>query len=807
MLGKFLPFLALAGAVAIASILAASSLHAQSTGSVEGRVIGADGGEPLADLTVRLENALSGFSRQTVTDADGVYRFRNVPFQTYSLSISGPGFSALRESIAVDSSVPVTGTHRLIASPSEALTVTAFEGFRLVEPDETGTRHELSLNRIEKLPTAVGERGIESILMSFPGFAANANGSIHPRGAHNQMTFVVDGMPISDQLTGSFASALDASIVDTIELYTGNIPAEFGNKVSGVAHIVTRSGMGSRRKFGGSAQIGAAEFDTLSNVAQFFGETSRVGYFVSIRSMKSNRFLDQVSLDNLHNGGNAQRFSSRFDYEAPGGDRLRLNLMTGRSSFQVANLRSQHTAGQRQRQLLRDASASVGWFKTLSPLSTLDVTASYRTSIAQLFPSAGDTPVEAAQARHLTTVNLGTRYSRIAGAHNLRMGVDLQRFPLSENFSFGITDPSFNDPESEFFNPNLAPQDLTRGGAPFHFSDWRSGRLFSLFAHDQISWRRLAFSLGLRYDDYRLLSEGRQLQPRVGLAYHLPFSRTVLRASYNRTYQTPPNENLLLAGSAEAARLAPPVVTESLGSAVFEILPERQNVYEGGVQQALGDSMSVHLTYYHKNSVDLQDNDNFLDTGIIFPTSLAKSRVNGFEARLEAMPSPRINGTLSLTHARAIVTPPFTGGLLLGREAVDALSEGPFIIDHDQALALHGVLHYRVRDGVWTTWSMRHDSGLVSNPSDPAEVAADPDFFDLLPYVDLTSDPPRARPRNVVDFNVGFERSIDDLRRWDLQLQVTNLFDATALYNFQSIFVGTRVVQPRTLGLKLRWHW
>ncbi len=47
------------------------------------------------------------------------------------------------------------------------------------------------------------------MLVTFPGFAQNANGAIHPRGAHNQMTFVVDGLPISDQLTGAFANALD----------------------------------------------------------------------------------------------------------------------------------------------------------------------------------------------------------------------------------------------------------------------------------------------------------------------------------------------------------------------------------------------------------------------------------------------------------------------------------------------------------------------------------------------------------------------------------------------------------------------
>ena len=104
---------------------------------------------------------------------------------------------------------------------------------------------QLTASAIERLPVPNGARGLEGVLLTFPGFAANANGAIHPRGAHNQMTYVVDGMPISDQLTGAFANAVDPSIVQSIELYTGNVPAEYGSKVSGVAVIGTPSGRGA----------------------------------------------------------------------------------------------------------------------------------------------------------------------------------------------------------------------------------------------------------------------------------------------------------------------------------------------------------------------------------------------------------------------------------------------------------------------------------------------------------------------------------------------------------------------------------
>ena len=84
---------------------------------------------------------------------------------------------------------------------------------------------------------AVSSRGLESVVVAFPGFAQNANGAIHPRGAHNQMTFVVDDLPISDQLTGAFANALDVAVVQTAELLTSNIPAEFGGKAGALVNV------------------------------------------------------------------------------------------------------------------------------------------------------------------------------------------------------------------------------------------------------------------------------------------------------------------------------------------------------------------------------------------------------------------------------------------------------------------------------------------------------------------------------------------------------------------------------------------
>ncbi len=789
------------------ALVAPADLAAQATGRLSGNVLD-PAGDSIPDASVRLANALTGYERTVSSDADGAFEILNIPLQTYELRVLSDGFEPFVGSVALRSNVPVELPVRLsLEARSETIDVGVSAEATLIDVEATGTRTELNSAAIEHMPMQVGARGLESILLNFPGFAANANGAIHPRGAHNQMTYVIDGMPIGDQFTGSFATSIDPSVVQSLELFTGDIPAEYGSKVSGVANIITRSGFDSDRTFFGTLEVGGGGFDTGSTLLQLGGSRGKLGYFAALSGVKSNRFLDSPSLDNLHNGGNAERGMLRLDYRANSKDIFRITAMSGRSSFQLANLRSQHLNGQQQRRRLGDAALSVGWVRLLSPSSTFDSTTSYRTTTAQLFPSAGDTPVTASLARHLSTLSTFNRLNWNRGRHTLRMGIDFQHFPVSENFFFGLTAPSFNDPASAEFNPNLVPFDLSRGGDWFRFSRGRSGRLYSGFLQDRIKLGRFQFNLGGRYDNYRFLVVGAQIQPRVGLSYHLRETGTVLRASYNRNFQTPPNENLLLANSDEAAQLAPPEVRRNLNGGVILIRPQRQNVYEMGMQQKLGRWASVNAAYFHKDSHDLQDNDNFLNTGIIFPTSLARSNVNGVEARLLVPEIRRFSGSLSLTHYRAVVTPPFTGGLFLGANAVDSLSAGPFIIDHDQPLAVSGLVMYKPRRNWWTSVQTRYDSGLVSNPSDPAEVAQDPDYFDQLPYVDLAGNPPRVLPRTIVDAAVGYEHHSNDRRDWELVLQVANLTDKTALYNFQSVFVGTRVVQPRTFSAKFRWYW
>jgi len=542
-------------AIALIVLLALPQLMAaQGTATIKG-VVHDQQNAAIPGALVTVRHSASGLERHTTTEASGAYQLENLPLGTHHLTVSLAGFNTFQQRIDAPDGTPV----RVDA----VVTVAPFTDMVRVVPEQpaidttsAGTRHAVSVTRIDRMPVAVSSRGIEAVLVAFPGFAQNANGAIHPRGAHNQMTFVIDGLPISDQLTGAFANSLDVAVIQTAELMTGNIPAEFGSKVSGVAVLNSRSGRGTGRGLTGTVSLAGGGFGTAQGSLQLGGEHGRFGYFGSLTALTTERFLDQVSRDNLHNAGRFARSFGRVDVALNDRTHLRSHLMAGGSRFELANQRSQQAAGQDQRQELDDLSLWTTLVHTIDANSSLEATAGYRTTTASLLPSVGDTPVTASQERRLATMTVSARYNRGAGRYRLRAGADLQRFPVTERFGMGLTSASFNRPGSPRYNDALLPFDLTRGGSQFVFNDAQVGWQASAFAQTTVRFARLTLNLGVRHDEYRFLVDGRQLQPRLGMSYAALGDTLVLRASYNRNYQTPPNENLLLSNSEAASRLA-----------------------------------------------------------------------------------------------------------------------------------------------------------------------------------------------------------------------------------------------------------
>jgi outer membrane cobalamin receptor len=793
--------------------LLAAQAFAQSSGLVRGTVTDPSGAV-VVGATVTLEGATSSSRRTAQTDERGAYQFYNVPFGDYKLTVSASGFAEATDRAEVKTGAPIEVAVALApAGASEEVTVTDTAG-----GDRVGADYTVATTTIDKLPTVSPSKQLEGALLQLPGIVADENGRFHPRGAHNQASFVVDGVQVSDQMSTVFANSLDAQNVEGVNLVSGFVPPEYGNKVAAVINVSSKSGLGSDRTAFGNVSFGVGSFSQWDASAQVGGKIGPdVGYFFSASHSQSRRYLDApfqnatafglvADGEGFHNSGGGQRYFARFDWTESQSDIFKVTISGGRSLFDVPNLPSQQLAGQDQRQFIRDLSIYPSWLHVFNSSWTLNVAPYYRTSNADLISSPFDTPLEASQERHLTSAGLNASLTYTGHGHTAKFGTDSFAFPVSENFAFAITDPAFNDPESPDFNPNLVAHDLTRGGDFFRFSDRATGHEYSFYGQD--SWTRGALTLsgGLRFDNYRLLHVEHAWSPRFGVAYRFP-TETAVRFSYNRVFQTPSNENVLLASSAESVSLIPPDQLEALGGVGVRLIPgERGDWFEVGVSQPLGDFVHLDLSFYAKNIDFIADDSQFLNTGVIFPVALSSGTVRGVELRADVPEHHGFSGNFTLTFSRARGVPPIVGGLLLSDEALAGLTEPEeFPLDHDEPLASSFLVSWDgpKKLGLFASLDGRFDSGLPTEIEDVDAVRADPDLAPGLALVDFSKDPLRVESRFLLNASVGKQLFKREHLAARLQFSVLNITDQNRLFNYLSVFSGTHYIPPRSFAARL----
>ncbi len=375
--------------------------------------------------------------------------------------------------------------------------------------------------------------------------------SVPARGAHNQSSFVIDGIPVSDQLSAIYANNFDARNVEGMSVQLGNIAPEFGNKASAVIQVTTQSGLGRGRSVFGSVNIGGGSFGSGETSFKLGGENSArtFGYFISAANSFTSRYLDppfqNATADfgngrvvtaggaGLNNYGNGQSLFMRFDYVPNERDFFKLNLVVARSRFNIANTPSQELSGQRQVQQNRNLAVYPSWQHVFNDRWVMTIAPYLRFSTAVSLPSAGDTPVTFSVSRHLPTFGAVANASYVGNNHNLKFGIDAFAFPSSEAFDFQFTDPTFNplpansiatiNPDGTVnfnfdsslsqneinrllvnFNPNLIPYDrtiLAQAAAnnsiisgtprPFDTVQKRTGRQFSAYIQDTYTFRNL----------------------------------------------------------------------------------------------------------------------------------------------------------------------------------------------------------------------------------------------------------------------------------------------------------------------------
>ncbi len=847
--------------------LAASGFAQGNSGSIEG-VVKDPSGSSIAGATVEITYAVSGFHRETTTGTDGAFRFVNIPFNPYHMVVTATGFNSFTQDVEVRSSVPTNVQVALtIGTANTSVTVEA-NGGDLVENEST-FHTDVDQGIMNRLPLESASSSVTSLVtLVSPGVAADSNGNMHGLGDHAQNSFSVDGQPITDQTSKVFSNQIPSESIQSLEVISGAPPAEFGDKTSLVIKVTTKSGLGVTKP-AGDITTSYGSFGTSNVAFDLAYGNAKWGNFISASGLNSGRFLDPPEFQPIHDKGNEANIFDRVDYQFSQNDTIHGNFQYTRSWFQTPNTFDNLNVigpdglnlGQTdQRSKIGTFNIAPTWTHLMGPNAVFTLGAYVRQDQYNYYPSndpfADLGPINSetiSQSRSLTNSGVRSDYSWVKGIHNVKAGVTYQQTFLNENDAFGIIDPTvlpstLDAAGNPCFNTltgvavpgtpcaTLLPIDLTRSGNLFNFRGSTDVKELSMYVQDTITKGAWSFNLGIRGDLYNGLSTAREAEPRVGIAYNIKPTNTVLRVSYARTLETPFNENLIIATTGCNV----PVIAALIPCVPANSPAGYRNEFHAGLQQAFGKHLVIDGEYIWKYTHNAYDFSVLGNTPITFPIDWHNSKIPGFLLRASVPNWHGFSALVVMSSVAARYFPPQTGGL----GVTVGQSGGVFRIDHDEKFNQTTHLQYQpLKRGPWVGFNWRYDSGLVAGAvtdyatalTFDADQQAAIGLFCGSTFATPTSpilscpagtnrgatrvsipadgtenddkNPPRISPRNLFDLAVGHDNLFNgDRYKWSLRFTVVNLTNKEALYNFLSTFSGTHFVTPRAETVELGFH-
>ena len=659
----------------------------------------------------------------------------------------------------------------------------------------TATRTTIAGDAVRRAPIRISSRGLQDAVATTPGWATEDNGLMHARGVDDGFLYVVDGVPMYERMDSAHGVAPDPEMVESVNVLVGHVPPEFGFKSGGVIEVRTSSRKAS--SWLGNVQASTASDATYQGSSVFGGPLSAsTAVTVGLSGQRSERFLDPVHPDNLHNAGNAVNGTAEFSWLMSPSSTLSVVGGFGRSRFDVPHNEDQEEAGQDQQQENLQTWQTASWQRAWSAATVSQIAGYHRSGSAGLQGTERDTPLFISADRTLRRTGVLGSVTHHRGRHVLKAGVEAAHLSLREDFMFFVTDEEAGE-DADLSDGALEHDEDN----PFDFSGHANPNLFAAYVQDSVQFGRgLTVDFGVRVDRARMLAPASQWSPRLGVAYHVPNSGTTIRGSVDRFFQPPQAENLLL-GSSEEARELSPFVDETGGGEDLE--PERQWAGEMGVNQSLPRGVRLDVSYWLRRVKNVGDPNVLFGTTIIVPNAIARGKAEGFDVRLDLPRRRGASGYLSYTNARVVQYGPVTGGLFLEDDVLEIADGTAFTPDHDQRhVAAFGVSYDHPVNGFWASFGGRYESGT------PLEV--DEDELDELmerPGSELVDfDTGRVLPRLLFDVMAGTRLFRAGGHEFMIRGAVLNFAGEQFAYNFGNPFSGTHFGPGRTfqIGMQVR---
>jgi outer membrane cobalamin receptor len=728
--------------------------------------------------SVQLVSEVNQIRKALVTDEAGNLVAKLLPFGVYRLEVQREGFAPFSDSIEIRSAIPAEYHVTLTIAPM-ATSVLVNEADTLVDPHRSGSINRIGKDTIADRTTSLPGRSLQDLVNSQPGWLYEGNAVLHPRGSEYQTQLVVDGIPLTDNRSPSFGPEIEADDVQSMSIYTAGIPAEYGRKMGGVVEMATAKD--SAPGLHGEAVLAGGSFAAADGylLTQYGWGKNTLG--ISAEGAATDRYLNPPVLQNFTNSGTTGDFGASYERDFINHDRLDFSVRHEFSRFLVPNEQLQQAAGQRQDRNNFETMGIVSYQHLFSSNVVGDFHGMVRDDSEGFSSNPLSTPIVAFQQNGFREGYFKGTISIHHGNQEWKAGVESDSTFLREQFSDVIT--------------NFAPFDP---GTPatFNFAENRPSLEQSAFVQDLIRLGKWTASAGLRWDHYQLLVNQNAVSPRLGVSRYFHSADLVLHASYDRVFQTPDFENILLSSSSEVVSLNPEVLR-------LPVEPSHGNYYEVGMTKGFFQKLRLDINGFDRRVNNFADDDQLLDTAVSFPIAFRKASIYGAEGKLDIPHWGRLSGFVSYSYMVGAAYLPVTGGLFLGDAASNALSQtqGRFWVTQDQRNTVRTRFRYQLTERVWLALGGEYGSGLPVEFEGTEQQAVVQYGQAIVNRVNFALG--RVRPSLSIDASAGADLWKKDKRSLRLQADVQNLNNRLNVIDFAGLFSGNSIAPPRSYALRL----
>jgi hypothetical protein len=740
-------------------LLFASTLSlAQS--SVEGQVKSATGSPvPGAQVSCSRPDAAAPIQK-AVTDAEGRFRFTAMEGGQYIVNTEAAGFFTNNYHLVLPPREPVSLTIQLTPRTAVEETVEVRGESPTIDPNKTGSSQTFTHEQLERLPDPMAETTSNLVANLMPGASQSHDNFINVRGNEFSLHEFINGVSFLENTQPQFSPGVSPQIFEVVDLMTGGFTSEYGNRFGGVLDITTRSGRNMNGH--GSLDFRGATQDTYDLNGEYGGVAGKLGYYVFADGFTAGRFLDPPDAIELNDFGSGLRGTTQLDW-ASGHNSLKLLLMGSGANFQQPNLPEDQEAGRDASRRVRQQTAILTWGHTFSPGAVLSSSIYQRIGSDNILPTSDpDTPLSIG-SRSTLTVGAKSDLIYLWHGHVLKTGIDLTR--LRELESFFIDGRG----DAEIFSLDASGVFSFRGGV--------KGGQAGIYLQDHFSpFKNFIVDAGVRYDYFDLVDTHVQASPRIGVAYHIKRTKSVIRGSYNRLFSPPPIEYSLLA-SFIGNNAADP------DQRVGNVRAYTQNYFELGWQQELHRQVGLEVDAYTHSGHNSFENHEIGISRLFLPINFHAARSSGADVVLNVRSLERlgVSARLQYTVARTFFYGPVTGGFT----GDEPLAPGERIQPaFDQTHTATANLFYRSSRwrNSWIGTALRYGSGTIVERG------------------------PRLDQHLTADLAAGFNLWKVESRRLDLELDATNLTDNRYKVSKESEEIPVQFAPSRTLGGSLKLH-